>query len=319
MEGTARRMTPDVEIYDTTLRDGTQGHGISFSVADKLRIAERLDAFGVHYIEGGWPGSNPQGHRVLRGGEAPHVPARAAGGVRLDAPQGHLRRGRRPGAAADRRRHAGRHDLRQDLAAARPRGAADDARREPGDDRRHRPLPEGARQVRRLRRGALLRRLQGGHAVRAGDAARRRAGRRRHRHALRHQRRIAAGRDRRRSRAWRAQTLRARIGIHTHDDIGLGVANALAAIEAGATHVQGTINGYGERTGNCNITSVIPILHFKLKKRGVPAGVAAAADGAVAVRRRDREPAPEPAAAVGRRGGVLAQGRHARERGARRC
>jgi 2-isopropylmalate synthase len=50
----------DVEIYDTTLRDGTQGHGISFSVADKLRIAERLDSFGVAYIEGGWPGSNPK-------------------------------------------------------------------------------------------------------------------------------------------------------------------------------------------------------------------------------------------------------------------
>ena len=49
-----------IEIYDTTLRDGTQGEGITFSVADKLRIAERLDAFGVHYIEGGWPGSNPR-------------------------------------------------------------------------------------------------------------------------------------------------------------------------------------------------------------------------------------------------------------------
>ena len=53
-------MTKTVQIYDTTLRDGTQGHGISLSVADKLRIAERLDAFGVHYIEGGWPGSNPK-------------------------------------------------------------------------------------------------------------------------------------------------------------------------------------------------------------------------------------------------------------------
>ena len=53
-------MTPEVEIYDTTLRDGSQGQGVSFSVADKLRIAERLDAFGVHYIEGGWPGSNPK-------------------------------------------------------------------------------------------------------------------------------------------------------------------------------------------------------------------------------------------------------------------
>src|ERR1041384_4461046 len=53
-------MNPEVEIYDTTLRDGSQGEGINFSVADKLRIAERLDAFGVHYIEGGWPGSNPK-------------------------------------------------------------------------------------------------------------------------------------------------------------------------------------------------------------------------------------------------------------------
>src|SRR6266705_6539042 len=53
-------MKPEIEIYDTTLRDGSQGEGINFSVMDKLRIAEKLDAFGVHYIEGGWPGSNPK-------------------------------------------------------------------------------------------------------------------------------------------------------------------------------------------------------------------------------------------------------------------
>src|SRR3974377_579662 len=53
-------MRPEVEIYDTTLRDGSQGEGINFSVMDKLRIAEKLDAFGIHYIEGGWPGSNPK-------------------------------------------------------------------------------------------------------------------------------------------------------------------------------------------------------------------------------------------------------------------
>ena len=53
-------MRPEVEIYDTTLRDGSQGEGINFSAVDKLRIAEKLDAFGVHYIEGGWPGSNPK-------------------------------------------------------------------------------------------------------------------------------------------------------------------------------------------------------------------------------------------------------------------
>src|SRR5207249_349814 len=57
----AAKMTKtDVEIYDTTLRDGSQGEGINFSVTDKLRIAERIDLFGIHYIEGGWPGSNPK-------------------------------------------------------------------------------------------------------------------------------------------------------------------------------------------------------------------------------------------------------------------
>ena len=61
-----------------------------------------------------------------------------------------------------------------------------------------------------------------------------------------------------------------RVGIHTHDDIGLGVANALASIEAGATHVQGTFNGYGERVGNCNLTTLIPNLEFKWKRRSVP-------------------------------------------------
>ena len=70
-------MAPEIEIYDTTLRDGTQGEGISFSVADKLRIAERLDAFGVHYIEGGWPGSNPKDIEFFDAGEAPDVPPRA--------------------------------------------------------------------------------------------------------------------------------------------------------------------------------------------------------------------------------------------------
>ena len=54
------KVKPEVELYDTTLRDGSQGEGVNFSVADKIRIAEKLDAFGIHYIEGGWPGSNPK-------------------------------------------------------------------------------------------------------------------------------------------------------------------------------------------------------------------------------------------------------------------
>ncbi|MGB9641386.1 MAG: citramalate synthase, partial [Anaerolineales bacterium] len=62
---TATQFRPDVFIYDTTLRDGTQREGISYSVEDKIRIAERLDRFGVHYIEGGWPGSNPKDARFF--------------------------------------------------------------------------------------------------------------------------------------------------------------------------------------------------------------------------------------------------------------
>src|SRR5262245_41184380 len=55
-----------IKIYDTTLRDGTQGEGVSFSMEDKVRLASRLDALGVHYIEGGWPGSNPKDLRFFR-------------------------------------------------------------------------------------------------------------------------------------------------------------------------------------------------------------------------------------------------------------
>src|SRR6185312_4503033 len=59
-------MTVKIEVYDTTLRDGTQGEGINLSLSDKLRIAERLDALGVDYIEGGWPGSNPKDAAFFR-------------------------------------------------------------------------------------------------------------------------------------------------------------------------------------------------------------------------------------------------------------
>ena len=59
-------MRRHIKIYDTTLRDGTQGEGVSFSMEDKVRIATRLDALGVHYIEGGWPGSNPKDLRFFR-------------------------------------------------------------------------------------------------------------------------------------------------------------------------------------------------------------------------------------------------------------
>jgi 2-isopropylmalate synthase len=59
-------MSREIKIYDTTLRDGTQDEGVSFSMEDKVRLTTRLDAFGIHYIEGGWPGSNPKDLRFFR-------------------------------------------------------------------------------------------------------------------------------------------------------------------------------------------------------------------------------------------------------------
>src|SRR5262249_26098974 len=61
-----RPMSREIKIYDTTLRDGTQGEGVTFSMEDKVRIAQRLDALGIHYIEGGWPGSNPKDLRFFK-------------------------------------------------------------------------------------------------------------------------------------------------------------------------------------------------------------------------------------------------------------
>jgi 2-isopropylmalate synthase len=264
-------MTPEIEIYDTTLRDGTQGHGISFSVADKLRIADRLDAFGVHYIEGGWPGSNPRDIEFFA--EAKHRTFRHA---RLAA-FGSTRR-KDVSAAAD--------DQVQLLIAAQTPVVTIFGKTSPLHVREvlQTTLDENLKMI-----GDTVRFLKANGRFVVYDAEHCFDGFKEDTpYALATlQAAEQAGADVitlcdtnggslptevaaivRLAR----EASRTRLGIHTHDDIGLGVANALAGIEAGATHVQGTINGYGERTGNCNLTSVIPILHFKLKKNGVPAG-----------------------------------------------
>jgi len=263
-------MAPEIEIYDTTLRDGTQGEGVAFSVADKLRIAERLDAFGVHYIEGGWPGSNPRDIEFFA--EARHHTFKNA---RLAA-FGSTRR-KDVAAAAD--------DQVQLLIAAETPVVTIFGKTSPLHVREvlQTTLDENLKMI-----ADTVRFLKANGKFVVYDAEHCFDGFKEDTpyalatlHAAE-----KAGADivtlcdtnggslpadiAAITRLVRGE-LRARIGIHTHDDIGLGVANALAAIEAGATHVQGTINGYGERTGNCNMTSVMPILHFKLNRRGVPA------------------------------------------------
>ena len=175
-----RRTRAPVILYDTTLRDGTQGENITLSLADKLRIARMLDEFGMPFIEGGWPGSNPKDieffatARTMRWETAKLA---AFGSTRHRSQQAR----RRPEPArAGRRRDAGGDDLRQELAAPRHRGAGRHAGREPGHDRRlggvrGRPGARGG-----LRRRALLRRLQGRPRLRArrrcGPPARRAPG-----------------------------------------------------------------------------------------------------------------------------------------------
>ena len=263
-------MKRHVEIYDTTLRDGSQGEGINFSVADKLRIAEKLDQFGVHYIEGGWPGSNPKDLEFFK-----HAARRKWRHARIAA----FSMTRRKGVAVER------DDLmRQILDADTPvvtivgktwllhvtevlRAKPDENLGMIADTIRflkghgktvfydaehsfdgHADNPDYALATWQAAEKAgadcvVLCDTNGGRLP--GEIGKVTA--------------LARGR------------LSCPVGIHTHNDCGLGVANALAGIEAGATQVQGTINGYGERTGNCNLISVIPTLEFKLGVRGVPA------------------------------------------------
>jgi 2-isopropylmalate synthase len=262
-------MMPDIEIYDTTLRDGTQGHGISFSVADKLRIAERLDAFGVHYVEGGWPGSNPKDIEFFA--EARH---RTFKNARLAA-FGSTRRKDIAAAADDQ--------VQLLIEAATPVvtifGKTSMLHvREVLQTTPEENLLMIADTVRFLKQHGRFVVYDAEHAFDGfkEDPAYALA-------TLRAAEEAGAdivtlcdtnGGSLPGEIATLTKTARehisVRLGIHTHDDIGLGVANALAAIEAGATHVQGTINGFGERTGNCNMTSVMPILHFKMKKSAVP-------------------------------------------------
>jgi 2-isopropylmalate synthase len=262
-------MKPEIELYDTTLRDGSQGEGINFSVMDKLRIAEKLDAFGIHYIEGGWPGSNPKDIEFF-----------------AEAKRKKFKHARLAAFGATRRKGVRVEDdeqVRLLLEAETPvvtivgktwlLHVKEVLRATPEEN-----LAMISDTIRFLKEHGKFVLYDAEHsfdgfndtpdyALATWQAAEK------------------AGADFvvlcdtnggrlpgeiSRVTTLARQKLNVRLGIHTHDDIGLGVANALAGLEAGATQVQGTINGYGERTGNCNLTSVIPNLALKLNKVCVP-------------------------------------------------
>ncbi|MBC8326594.1 MAG: citramalate synthase [Verrucomicrobia subdivision 3 bacterium] len=258
-----------VEIYDTTLRDGTQGEGVSFSVADKLRVAERLDAFGVHYVEGGWPGSNPKDIEFFKQAAKrkwKHAQIAAFGSTRRkkvsakDDPQVKLLIDAKTPVVTIFGKTWLLH-VKEVLRTTPDENIAMIAdtiaflkknKRKVIYDAEHaldgfKDDPEYAMATWKAAEAAgadfvVLCDTNGGTLPSEVAAI------------------TAAAR----------KELSCPIGIHTHNDIGLGVANALVAVEQGATQVQGTINGYGERTGNCNLTSAIPNIALKMGRRSMP-------------------------------------------------
>jgi 2-isopropylmalate synthase len=262
-------MKPQVEIYDTTLRDGSQGEGINFSAADKLRIAEKLDAFGVHYIEGGWPGSNPKDleffqqarRRKFKNAKlaAFSMTRRKKVSVEKDELMRMLLEAETPVITI-----VGKTWL---LHVTEVLGATPDENLAMIADTIRYFKDHGKTVIYDAEHSFDGYKNEPDYALATWQAAEK------------------AGADAivlcdtnggclpneiSRITGFAKSKLSAAIGIHTHNDCGFGVANAIAAVEAGATQVQGTINGYGERTGNCNLTSVIPTLALKLGKSCVP-------------------------------------------------
>jgi 2-isopropylmalate synthase len=261
-----------VEIYDTTLRDGAQLEGISLTVDDKLRIAEQLDRLGVHYIEGGWPGANPKDveffERARTELELQHSKLvafgstrRVGGSVDDDATMSNLL-----AAGTDVVCIVGKASAYHVTEALRT--SLDEGVAMVADSVRH--LKAQGRTVffdaehffdgYRDDPGFSLRVLQGAAEAGAdclvlcdtnggslpGQVE-------------------AMVRD-------VVSAVGCAVGVHLHNDTGCGVANALAGVAGGATQVQGTINGYGERVGNCDLVPIIANLTLKMGVKTLPEG-----------------------------------------------
>ena len=260
-------------VYDTTLRDGAQQEGLNLSVADKLTIARQLDGLGVGYIEGGWPGANPKDTEFFR---------RAA--QELDLEHAKL-------AAFGATRRAGAVAADDPLVAAlRDSGAGVVTLVAKSHDRHvelalRTTLEENLAMVRdtvsHLRAEGQLVFLDAEHFF-DGYRANRAYALEVLRTAYEAGAEVVALCDTNGGMlpGWVSdvvhdviETTGVRVGIHCHNDTGCAVANTLAAVEAGATHVQGTLNGYGERTGNADLVAVVANLELKLDRRVLPAGL----------------------------------------------
>ncbi|MEA2122118.1 citramalate synthase [Dehalococcoides mccartyi] len=252
-----------VKLYDTTLRDGSQREGISFTVADKLKIAQKLDELGIHYIEGGWPGSNPKDSEFfvqVKSLKLKNAKMVAFGSTRrpkvkaeADATLKQLFE-----AGTEYVTLVGKSSARQvtqvlettlEENLAMITDSIEYLRSKCIKvflDAEHffdgyKDNPEYSIQVLQAAEkagaeGVVLCDTNGGslpeEIAEAVEAV--------------------------------TKSVNICVGIHSHNDTEMAVANSIAALKAGASQIQGTINGFGERCGNANMCSIIPILKLKM-------------------------------------------------------
>jgi 2-isopropylmalate synthase len=253
-----------IELFDTTLRDGTQGEGVNLSINDKLSIAHRLDDFGIDIIEGGWPGSNPRDEeffqrvskinlrkaQICAFGSTGRFPDKITTDANLNA----LLKAETPVVSIFGKTwkfHAevglGLNEAQNEELIFNSVKFLKDHGRKVVFDAEH--FFDGFKDSQEFAIKMLKAASEGGADVIAlcdtngGSLP----------HEIKYAMEVVL------------KNISKPIGIHTHNDGELAVANAIVAVEAGATHVQGTINGVGERCGNANLISIIPNLLLKLK------------------------------------------------------
>ena len=252
-----------VEFYDTTLRDGSQAEGVSFSVEDKLIIIDALDNLGIHYIEGGYPGSNPKDIEFFKRAkdltldtaivvpfgstryptytpeDDPNLSALLDTGARFVTIFGKSWQLH----ATEVLRVSAEDNL--DLIESSVRYLVENGREVIYDAEHffdgYNDDPDYA--IETLHAAAT----GGANCIVLCDTNGGRL-------PLEIQEGVKAA----------ISTLSLPIGIHAHNDAGMGAANSVLAVQAGANHIQGTFNGYGERCGNANLASIIPTIQLKL-------------------------------------------------------
>lgn len=260
---------PKVQIYDTTLRDGTQGEGISLSVDDKIKIALKLDAMGFHYIEGGWPGSNPKDMEFfVRIKDYPLTNAQitAFGSTR------------RPNVAATEDANL-KALLESGVKVATIFGKSWDFH---VTDALNTTLSENLAMIEEslgYLKGKGLTVFYDAEHFFDGYKANRKYALATLQAAQQGGAEVIILCDTNGGTMPHQITeiiadvknyIDVPLGIHAHNDCELAVANSLLAVQAGVAQVQGTVNGYGERSGNANLCSVIPSLAFKYGVDSIP-------------------------------------------------